>query len=54
MEPMRKFKCYDCGYLWEVPYGTGRQIVCPKCFSRNIKRINPMCQNNFWRCRYGK
>jgi predicted Zn-ribbon and HTH transcriptional regulator len=35
---MRKFKCYDCGNEWEVPYGTGRPSECPKCKSRNIQR----------------
>ena len=36
--PKRKFKCYDCGFEWEIEYGTGRPIECPKCKSRNIHR----------------
>ena len=38
---MRKFKCYDCGHEWEVPYGTGGtgiQMKCPKCESTNVHR----------------
>jgi len=36
--PLKKFKCYECGYEWEVPYGTGRPLKCPKCGSSNIHR----------------
>jgi len=38
MTAQRKFKCYDCGYEWEVPYGTGRPADCPNCKSANIHR----------------
>jgi len=34
----RKFQCYDCQHVWEVPYGTGRPPNCPKCGSVNIHR----------------
>jgi len=34
----RKFRCYDCGYEWELAYGTGKPADCPKCKSRNIHR----------------
>lgn len=34
----RKFKCYDCGYEWELPYGTGRPQTCPECKSVNLHR----------------
>ncbi len=34
----RKFSCYDCGHEWELPYGTGRPQVCPKCGSVNLHR----------------
>ena len=34
----RKFTCYDCGHQWELPYGTGRPQVCPKCGSQNLHR----------------
>ena len=36
--PKRKFKCYDCGFEWELDYGTGRTEECPKCKSKNIHR----------------
>ncbi len=39
----RKFKCYDCGNEFDVPYGTGgmgRQMKCPKCGSNNIHRVD--------------
>lgn len=39
---MRKFKCDDCGYEFEVPRGTegkGRDMKCPKC-GGNIHRID--------------
>ncbi len=38
MASERKFKCYDCGHEWQVPHGTGRPNVCPKCGSKNIHR----------------
>ena len=36
--PKRKFRCYDCGFEWELDYGTGRPEECPKCKSKNIHR----------------
>jgi len=38
MADVRKFKCYDCGNRWELPYGTGRPSQCPSCDSKNIHR----------------
>lgn len=38
MTEKRKFKCYNCGNDWEVPYGTGRPGGCPNCGSDNIHR----------------
>ncbi len=35
---MRRFKCYDCKYEWEVPFGTSRPDSCPKCGSADIHR----------------
>jgi predicted DNA-binding protein (UPF0251 family) len=35
---LRKFKCYDCGHSWEVPYGTGRPENCPSCKGENLHR----------------
>ena len=43
MTTQRKFKCYACNHEWEVPYGSGqsgRQMLCPKCGSSNIHRID--------------
>jgi predicted DNA-binding protein (UPF0251 family) len=39
----RKFKCEDCLYQWSEPFGTGKRgidMVCPKCKSGNIHRID--------------
>ncbi len=39
----RKFKCEDCKYTWEIPFGTGRrgvEMACPKCKSGNVHRID--------------
>ncbi len=38
---MREFKCSDCGHKWDVPFGGGRQMVCPNCGQAKIKRTNP-------------
>jgi predicted DNA-binding protein (UPF0251 family) len=38
MAGMRKFKCYECRHIWEIAYGTGRPVECPKCQSKNIHR----------------
>lgn len=35
---MRKFRCSECQRAWELPHGTGRPQVCPKCASDNIHR----------------
>lgn len=37
-ERMKKFKCYECDFKWQIPYGTGRPGKCPKCSSLNIHR----------------
>jgi predicted DNA-binding protein (UPF0251 family) len=34
----RKFQCYDCQHVWEVPHGIGRPENCPNCGSVNIHR----------------
>jgi predicted DNA-binding protein (UPF0251 family) len=36
----RNFKCFDCIYEWNIPFGTGRPLKCPECKSTNIHRIN--------------
>jgi len=38
MASTRKFKCKDCQYSWELPYGTGRPEKCPSCKSGDIQR----------------
>lgn len=38
---MRTFKCYDCGHIWELPFGEcvrGLDQDCPECGSENIHR----------------
>ena len=39
---MRKFKCYDCGETWKLPFGQGGRGVeqeCPECGSDNVHRV---------------
>jgi len=38
MAGMRKFKCYGCNHVWEIPYGTARPRECPQCKNTNIHR----------------
>ena len=38
MPQMRRFQCYDCRDVWELPFGTGRPQQCPECKSTNIHR----------------
>ncbi len=41
MELRRKFKCLDCGYEFEEPFGKPRWMVkCPKCGSSNVVRVD--------------
>lgn len=40
-EPVRQFHCRKCDHRWEVPFGGGRQLVCPVCGSQDIYRTNP-------------
>jgi len=35
---MRRFQCYACQHVWELPYGTGRPQECPRCRSADIHR----------------
>ena len=40
---MRKFKCLECGHVWELPFGEGGRGVdqiCPKCNSRTVYRAS--------------
>lgn len=34
----RIFVCSACGHEWQVPFGTGRPRVCPRCDSPNLHR----------------
>ncbi|MDO8886614.1 DUF134 domain-containing protein [Candidatus Oleimmundimicrobium sp.] len=38
MATTRKFKCADCGHVWEISFGTGRPVACPSCGSTNFHR----------------
>jgi len=38
MMEMKKFRCQQCGYTWEIPYGIPRPGECPKCENNNIHR----------------
>lgn len=38
MGRMRKFKCYACNHVWEIPYGTARPRECPQCKNTNVHR----------------
>lgn len=38
---VRNFECSDCGYRWEVGFGTGmrgQDMNCPKCQGENVSR----------------
>ena len=37
---MRIFKCLNCGYEWEEPFGTGRPKACPNCGNPDVHRID--------------
>lgn len=52
----REFKCADCGYVWEVPFGTPRPDECPKCNSANLHRVNGprMGRHGFGQCCCGR
>lgn len=34
----RRFRCYDCGHIWELPFESTKYIICPSCNSSNINR----------------
>ena len=38
MTQQRKFQCYDCQHVWEVPHGTEGPQNCPNCGSVNMHR----------------
>ncbi len=40
---VRYFKCFDCGYQWELPCGVGARsagMTCPQCQSSDVSRIS--------------
>jgi predicted DNA-binding protein (UPF0251 family) len=45
MEGKRIFTCRSCQHEWDIAYGTGRPVNCPKCDSKNIHRSHkdPRC-----------
>jgi predicted DNA-binding protein (UPF0251 family) len=48
---MRRFQCYECQNVWELPHGTGRPQACPKCSSTNIHRA---AEDRGWACGAGR
>jgi predicted DNA-binding protein (UPF0251 family) len=38
MAAIRRFTCYHCQHVWELPYGTSRAWNCPSCQSSHIHR----------------
>ena len=40
MVDKRKFKCFDCGFTWELPFGVEKSTECPSCMSNKIHRID--------------
>lgn len=36
--PLLKFKCEDCGNVFEELTTSGKKVACPKCASDNTKR----------------
>ncbi len=40
MVEKRRFKCSDCGHVFEVPFGTGRPAACPQCSSSSFCRAD--------------
>ena len=38
MPPMRRFECSECSHVFDVPFGTGRPMACPRCGSSSIYR----------------
>jgi predicted DNA-binding protein (UPF0251 family) len=34
----RKFVCDECKHEWEIPFGSGRPLQCPRCHSNLIYR----------------
>ncbi len=40
MTDKRRFQCNECGYVFDVPFGTGRPEQCPQCSSTNVSRAD--------------
>ncbi len=40
---MKVFKCYRCGYVFQVPYGVPKPPSCPNCGAPAtfVHRVNP-------------
>jgi predicted DNA-binding protein (UPF0251 family) len=52
MAGMKKFRCHECGHVWETPYGTQRPAECPKCRNKNIHRAQE--DRGAGRCGFGR
>jgi hypothetical protein len=40
MSGSRKYKCLDCKHQWHLPFGPILPGNCPKCSSKNLKRVD--------------
>jgi predicted DNA-binding protein (UPF0251 family) len=38
MAGIKTFRCYECGHVWGIPYGTPKPAECPRCRNNNIHR----------------
>jgi len=38
---MNKFKCFNCGYTWLIPQGSGggTTMTCPHCETQTVETI---------------
>ncbi len=51
---MRRFRCVQCGEIWDVPYGTGRSEECPRCRSQEVHRVHGSQPEGRGRGRHGQ
>ena len=52
MAGMKKFRCHECGHVWEASYGTPRPGECPTCRNKNIHRAKE--DRGEGRCGFGR
>jgi uncharacterized protein len=46
----RKFGCGGCSHTWDVPFGIGRPLECPKCKGSNVHRSGEDREHGGGRC----